>query len=102
MKRKNYLSLLILMIFIQVFCADCVFSQMFHDRSGKRPGMGSHSPILFGAVSRIDDDSIVVSTREGEQKKLTISGRTSFLRETDIKRNQLTKGDTLLIIGSDV
>ena len=102
MKRKNYLSLLILMIFIQVFCADCVFSQMFHDRSCKRPGMGSHSPILFGAVSRIDDDSIVVSTREGEQKKLTISGRTSFLRETDIKRNQLTKGDTLLIIGSDV
>lgn len=104
LKIPNKNIILTLACIILVFAAANVFSQMPPEQGGRKPEMGGFGPppddaAVIGEVSRVGDKGISIFTQNGDEKEITISSKTSIIRETAIKKSELKKGDNLLVLG---
>lgn len=88
-KSNIYTKFLVFLIIILVFF-----------EPGRKESRGEFlPPVVMGKVAKVDDKSIVILTQEGDKSEVTVTSQTLFVKEIGSEKNQLKKGDNLLVIG---
>ena len=110
MYKLDKTIILVMAGIILVFCSDCVFAQAPFGSNDRRTdrmnpqGMTrtdriSPPEMIMGEVIKIDNESIVILTENGGEKELAITSKTTLIKEIKVGREQIKKGDNLLVIG---
>lgn len=98
--RNKIESIIVFIIACSIFLlfSTNILSQTPFERNFKKPAHG-FGPILDGEVVNIDEKIILITTQSGNQMEVDIKSNTFFVTEFSIGKDQLKKGDNLLIIG---
>jgi hypothetical protein len=98
--------IIFLMVLSQAY--DSYSQPMFRQGAG---GYGSRGPgdrgqgdrasgqFVQGELEKIDDESVVIITSNGERKEFSRTSRTSFIKKISIDRSQILNGDSVFVMG---
>jgi hypothetical protein len=95
-KKRIFIALIAGTLVVSAFARPGLSQRYGQGMGGGR--MGGQN-MLTGEIAGVDQGSLTIMTRTGENRKVTITPETSFVRQTAGDKSDLVIGDSAMVIG---